>query len=731
MNSANRARAGDVRSRAFLPLLLALSVLVFAGVLYLTGYKNFYYDEWDFVSQYRPGQPTSIWLPHNEHWSTIPILLWKLLFLVVGIRNHFPYQAAAVAVHVACVLLLFVLVRRRSGDLPAFAAALTLLVLGSGATDIVWAFQVSWTLSVAFGLLAMVLLDREPPFPGRLPLVSIALLCSLMSSGIGLGFLVAIAAELSFDARRRRFLFALLVPVVAYGVWFVFFGAGLPGTPGAPCPTCAATGLGGDFHAQIGLGYLASVAGFVLAGLEASAAGVAGWQGIGVLLLPVFAALVAFHWYRQRRVESWQVGLAVGLSAQFALIGLVRARLGTAAASDPHYVYVGAVYLLPLIADAARELPWRHLWRPALVALLAVGLYGNTIQLRDAATSQISLMRTEDAELQTAEVFRGAPDMALNRGLDDNIMPQLTAANYFAATDELGSPVGSATVESLRQLPPYAVDQAMLNLFGDALTLTADSSRSIQGLPCRVVDSTAGSTMDFLVQDDQSLMLQSSEGGQATVFLGYEWPPTSQALHQVQLLPATREWMHLPNTGKPVVWRLRIQTGAVGMVELCGTADLEVYQTANNLHSADAAAGALDSGWSSVPDAAATGGRSAVAARGTYASFRNDWFGAPVVPLSSAYDVWYRVRVASAAGATPEMTLGLWDDTSGAWVGSTEYRANQAGMDYRWLKVAARVTPLSGHYVVFIASFKDRLGTDWYVDEAVMLPAGSAFPSAG
>jgi hypothetical protein len=51
-------------------------------------------------------------------------------------------------------------------------------------------------------------------------------------------------------------------------------------------------------------------------------------------------------------------------------------------------------------------------------------------------------------------------------------------------------------------------------------------------------------------------------------------------------------------------------------------------------------------------------------------------------------------------------------------------------MDYRWLKVAARVTPLSGHYVVFIASFKDRLGTDWYVDEAVMLPAGSAFPPA-
>ena len=731
MNPANRARVGDVQSRALLPALLVVSALVFAGVLYLTNYKDFYYDEWDFVSQYRPSQSTSIWLPHNEHWSTLPILLWKLLFLAFGIRSHLPYEVAAVAVHVACVVLLFVLVRRWSGELPAFAASLTLLVLGSGATDIVWAFQVSWTLSIAFGLLAMLLIDGNPRFPARVPLVSIALLCSLMSSGIGLGFLAAVGIELLFDARRRRFLVALVVPVAAYGIWFVFFGAGLQGTPGAPCATCAPTGLGGDFHSQIGLSFVASVAGFVLTGLDAAAAGVAGWPGAGTVLLLGFAVLIAYHWYRQRRIESWQVGLLGGLLAQFALIALVRARLGAAAASDPHYVYIGAVYLLPLVADAARELPWRHLWRPALVAVFLVGLFGNTMQLREAATSQIDLMRTEDAELQTAEVFRGAPDMALDRRLDDSIMPQLTAASYFAAVDELGSPVRPATVGSLRQLPPYAVDQAMLTLFGDSLSVTALSNMSIQGLPCRVIDSTAGSTMDLLVEDGQSLMVQSSEGGQASLFLGYEWPPTSQPLHLIQLLAATPEWLHVPDTGKSVVWKVRLQTGAVGMVQLCGAAGLEVYENSNNLRSADAAAGALDPGWSSVPDAAASGGRSAAASSGTYTSFRNDWIGAPVVPVSGAYDVWYRVRVAGAAGAAAEMTLGLWDDTSGQWVGMTEYRANQAGTDYRWLKVAAGVTPLPGHYVVFIASFKDRLGTDWYVDQAVMVRAGSAFTPAG
>jgi hypothetical protein len=48
-------------------------------------------------------------------------------------------------------------------------------------------------------------------------------------------------------------------------------------------------------------------------------------------------------------------------------------------------------------------------------------------------------MRIQKAELRTLELFRGAPDIALDRQLDDSIVPQLTASRYFAAIDELGS----------------------------------------------------------------------------------------------------------------------------------------------------------------------------------------------------------------------------------------------------------------------------------------------------
>jgi hypothetical protein len=114
---------------------------------------------------------------------------------------------------------------------------------------------------------------------------------------------------------------------------------------------------------------------------------------------------------------------------------------------------------------------------------------------------------------------------------------------------------------------------------------------------------------------------------------------------------------------------------------------------------------------------------------GQATTYRNDVIGTPVTPASGLYDVWYRVRVASSKGSTPEMTLGLWDDQKAAWVGSTTYRADQVGTRYTWLKVATHVTPLTGDAVQFVASLTTGPGTDWYVDQAVMATAGSSPPT--
>src|SRR6202022_3923616 len=181
----------------------------------------------------------------------------------------------------------------------AFGAALILLVLGGGGTDIVWAFQIEFVGAVAFGLLAMLLLDGDPLSSRRLAGASLALLGALMCSGVGLAFLAAITVQVLVDRRRRQLWPVLVLPIAAFGVWFLFYGAGLPGTPGAPCATCAPSGFRADIHkGSVGLGYLVSVARFRAVGLGASLGAIfaAAPDAAAVLVLPA-AGWFVWHLY--------------------------------------------------------------------------------------------------------------------------------------------------------------------------------------------------------------------------------------------------------------------------------------------------------------------------------------------------------------------------------------------------------------------------------------------------
>jgi hypothetical protein len=512
------------------------------------------------VEQRRPWDVNLFLLPHGDHWSTLPILLWKILFVTVGIRSHVTYEAALLLVHVAVVFLLFTLIRRRSGDVLAFGAALVLLVLGSGSDEIVWAFQVAWAGSVAFGLLAMLLLDGDPPFPSRLIPVAAAILCSLMCSSVGLAFLVAIGAELLVDRRRRRFLLALLLPAAAFGVWFVVYDTGRPGF----------LGTSGDFlQGANQWGYVGDFVRFAVTGVAASVRGMTGATGaVGAVLALLVTFLIAND--IRRRAEPWQFGMLAGLLFFFMLIAAGRVQFGISFATQTRYVYVGVVFLLPLVAHALREVPWSGLWRPAVLATFTVFAFGNLMQLQAAAVGLKEYMRAVDAELQTVEVFRGAPDMALDRYIDNSVISEMRVNVYLAAIDELGSPVPPATLATLRQVPSFAVDRVMVNLFGDALTFRADSSRPIQGMACTDIDTASGAATDIRVPSGQSLMLLSSDGGDAQLSLGFVAPPVAAPLHTVQLTPGTPGWVRVPDTGKSMVWQLRIKTGAVGMLRVCG-----------------------------------------------------------------------------------------------------------------------------------------------------------------
>jgi hypothetical protein len=472
---------------------------------------------------------------------------------------------------------------------------------------------------------------------------------------------------------------------------------------------------------------LLNLALFVLSGLAASTGAIfAIADGAAAVALVALFGLVGVQLYRRKSVAGWQFAMVAGVIGWFALVGLGRASRGPGGATDSHYLFIGAVFLLPLIAGLAAELRSTRRWWAVVGIVVATVLAANAWQLRDAALSQTELMTAENAKLRTVETFRGAPDMELDRSLDEVIMPQLKARTYLAAISELGSPVPSSTPSDLNRLPHQPVDEEMVNLFGKALSVGTGASTTSAGMHCQTVDSSLGSTFDFEIPGNQSLTLQATKGGDAFLLLGFLDPPPSVPLKRVRLAPNTLTSVHIPDTGQSTIWRLRIQTLDVGALDVCSAVNPRVSRSD---HYADRAGGfTLGPGWSAVADPAASSGRAAMAAFG--APGPQGAFGSGFLPAPGSYDVWYRVRVSQAAGVKEEMTLGVVDIDTSKFLASTTLRPIQLRSAYSWVLVAANVVAPEGHLIRFQANVAARLSTDWFIDGATMVPAGSPAPSS-
>ena len=100
-----------------------------------------------FLVTRKAGDLGDLFRPHNEHWQTIPNLVYRALYGMFGLRTLWvPYQSVVVVLHLTAAALLFVLIRR-AGVHPwiATAAGSLFVLFGSGSSNIVRAFQVGFS----------------------------------------------------------------------------------------------------------------------------------------------------------------------------------------------------------------------------------------------------------------------------------------------------------------------------------------------------------------------------------------------------------------------------------------------------------------------------------------------------------------------------------------------------------------------------------------------------------
>lgn len=432
--------AAEVRIPRARLLVVVAAALFAATIVWLTRGYNFYFDEWEYILNSPDWTWTTYLQPHNVHPAMLHRLVYTTLLSTVGMRSYVPYMAVLLALHAASVVLLFEIVRRRAGDLVGIAAAALLLVLGAGWEDLLWAFQIMFVGSVACGL--GMLLALQAPRP-RMWLAALLLLCSLMFSAIGLFFGIAAGTWLFLSPERRRDVIWLAPIALVAAVWYVAYGRS--GASTNPPPSA---------------GNIALLPGYALWGLGASAAGLIGEGGLfGPVLLLLAAAAIAIEW-RRHRADAFALGMAAGLLTFYLVTGLSRAQLGFEQAAAGRYLYVGAVFWLMLLADAARRLPWRGTWRPALAAGLFLACFSSGVLLYAYGVAKEQQMLREAADLQALAAVRADPCLDPNGAVDPLVMPQVSnPALYYRAVDRYGDPLGGRPAPS-----GPAFDRARANL---------------------------------------------------------------------------------------------------------------------------------------------------------------------------------------------------------------------------------------------------------------------------
>ena len=419
-----RRRPLVLSSAALACLMLLESIVLFRKGFGLT----FNYDEWNWVMNRRAWTAGTLLKPHNEHLSLVPVLVFKLLFVTVGIDSYWPYRLAVILVHLVCVALVFVLARRRVGDLFALALSASILFLGSAWQDLLWPFQIGYLASVAAGLGMLVALDRRDR-TGRI-WACVLLTVSIASSSLGLPFAALAIADLLLAGRepwrspeRWKRLWVVAAPVALYVVWFLAYG-NLNATPGQ------AHGFG--LFRQNGPlipSYMADMAASAFAGLI----GLAIDWGRPLVLLAIGFGI----WYaNRRRASARALSLLAGVLVLWGLTALLRAQLYSA--GDSRYVYPGAVLLVLLLAEALRGT--RATLRAGLVAatLVVFAAVGNYGPLKAGSLQFQDWSRYVRAELGALEI--AGPSAPPTLAPDPMRAPDITADRYFAAVRQLGSP---------------------------------------------------------------------------------------------------------------------------------------------------------------------------------------------------------------------------------------------------------------------------------------------------
>jgi hypothetical protein len=342
-------------------------------------------DEWDYLATRKAGDLGDLFRPHNEHWQTIPVLFFRFLYALVGLRTYLPYQLAAIALHLTAAWLLWLIMRRAQVQPWLATAAASLFALfGTGYQDIIWGFQVGFTGALVLGLTHLLLADHDGPMERRDWLGLLAGLAGLMMSGVAVTMVIVVGLAVLMRRGWRASLFHAAPLAGCYLTWYAVIGH---------------TGYSKHHPTSDGVPRLVARA------LQSTYAAMGQLRGIGlslaVLLIVGFplAALTRKRVDRLRELAT-PAALIVGSVVFITIAATGRSGFGPSWFSTrSRYIHLIAAMTLPALAVSVDAFVRRFRWcLPIGVALFVAAVPGN---IQVLAHQQRGVRRRNDVTRQT------------------------------------------------------------------------------------------------------------------------------------------------------------------------------------------------------------------------------------------------------------------------------------------------------------------------------------------
>jgi hypothetical protein len=431
-------RAIDEGRLAWILLALAMCIsatwLMIAGQgLTFSGDDVFYYARFiDDGGAVTPGSGIEYFLaPHNGHLVLLGKLIYRGLFLTTG-ADYAVFRAAEVAAVLACAGLFFVLARRRVGVWAALIPSVLLLFLGYAGESLLWPFNLHTVLALAFGLGALLTLERDDR---RGDLATCALLIlSIATVELGLAFAVGIAFSVLRRADRWRRAWVVVVPLALFAIWWLwaqrFDQSALELNNVSLIPSTVTDALASVVGSIFGLNPTGE-------GVPTSITTVTAWGSV----LAAFAVLGLVL-----RIRRGKVPEALWISLIVILAYWVMIAMAARPPDSTRYVFVGATMVLLTMAAALRGM---RLTRTVLIAaacVVALAIPPNIAKFYDSRSSTVADAENTRTEYAMLELARDRVDPGYQPGTDAQVTAlggavfiPLSASNYLRAADEVGS----------------------------------------------------------------------------------------------------------------------------------------------------------------------------------------------------------------------------------------------------------------------------------------------------